>query len=220
MTKLLEYLQYFYRFLWHIIIVTINRIKYKLMLSLYDFFNRRPLVYSRSHHFIHFLYEIQGIHYLSDTYDVFNEIFEFLNKHNIDKNKLNLSYLKYVLRELNYRKYYEDASQILYIINGTKPPSFGIINEFKMIRMFDAIQTPFKMFRPSTRINFLNYSYVVFKFCGILGLQSETKFMSLRGTEKIIENDKIWKKICKYKKWKYQPTIEISNNLKIDISND
>ncbi|XWV25111.1 putative transcription factor [Tupanvirus deep ocean] len=206
MINLLEYLQYFYRFLWHIIIVTVNKIKFKLMLSLYDFFNKKPLVYSRNHHFIHFLYEVQGINYLHGAYDIFKQIIEFLEKNNVDKNTLDLNYLKYILRELGYRKYYEDAAQILYIINGTNPPSFGIINEIKMVKMFGSIQTPFKMFRPLIRINFLNYSYVLSKFCGMLDIQFETNFISLKNKDKIIEHDKIWKKICEYRKWKYYPT--------------
>ena len=70
------------------------------------------------------------------------------------------------------------------------------------------IQKPYAKHCPDDRVNFLNYYYVLYKMCELLG---EVKFLPffpmLKDPVKRIEQDEIWKKICKELKWEFVPTI-------------
>jgi len=58
------------------------------------------------------------------------------------------------------------------------------------------------------RKNFLSYSYVLHKFCQLLELDHLLKhFPLLKSREKLHQQDKIWKLICRDLQWEYIPSI-------------
>ena len=68
--------------------------------------------------------------------------------------------------------------------------------------------TPFQNNCPIDRKNFLSYNYVLHKFCQLLELDNLLiHFPLLKSREKLREQDKIWKNICKDLKWEYIPSI-------------
>ena len=80
--------------------------------------------------------------------------------------------------------------------------------EDTLCNLFMEIQKPYSNHCPDDRVNFLNYYYVLYKMCELLG---ENVFLPyfpmLKDPVKRIEQDEIWKKICKELNWEFIPTI-------------
>ena len=70
------------------------------------------------------------------------------------------------------------------------------------------IQAPYAKNCPDYRLNFLNYYYVLFKFCELL---EENTYLEdiplLKDREKLIEQDGTWKKMCYVLNWEFIPTV-------------
>ena len=80
--------------------------------------------------------------------------------------------------------------------------------EAKLRLMFSEIQEPFERNCPQKRKNFLSYSYVLYKFCELLGEDEYLPcFPLLKSKEKLKQQDSIWKGITKDLHWEYIPTI-------------
>ena len=80
--------------------------------------------------------------------------------------------------------------------------------EEKLRAMFKEIQGPFLEVCPPTRTNFLSYSYVLYKFVELLGLdQYKQCFSLLKSRDKLYDQDQIWRKICDKLKWQYIKSI-------------
>ena len=70
--------------------------------------------------------------------------------------------------------------------------------EDKLCQMFKDIQGPFLKHCPKERKNFLSYSYVLYKFCEILGYTEYLKYFPLlKSRSKVANQDFIWRCICK-----------------------
>ena len=110
-----------------------------------------------------------------------------------------ITYLKMrdILKRLRINKYYEHINYIINRINGIPTPQFSPELEDKLCNMFRSIQAPFLKHCPKDRKNFLSYSYVLYKFFQILGLNEYLKYFPLlKSREKLYIQDQIWKKIC------------------------
>ena len=80
--------------------------------------------------------------------------------------------------------------------------------EEQLRMMFKEIQVPFMNNCPETRSNFLSYSYVLHKFCELLEYDYLlAHFPLLKSREKLLQQDKIWKLICKELQWQYIASI-------------
>ena len=105
---------------------------------------------------------------------------------------------------LGYNKYYENINQIICYLNGMQPLSMPPEVEEQLCNMFQKIQEPFEKHCPQDRTNFLSYSYVIHKFCQLLGYHEYLPYFNLlKSKDKLHEQDKIWKKICVDLGWKY-----------------
>ena len=80
--------------------------------------------------------------------------------------------------------------------------------EETLCNLFNELLSPYSKFCPNDRVNFLNYYYVLFKFCELLG---ESRYLHdipmLKDREKLIEQDTIWKEICEDLDWEFNATI-------------
>jgi len=154
--------------------------------------------YKRINHFREWCNQVQG----KESTDIPNEVFEkILNE--IKKEKImdtkNISYTKMreILKRLRINKYYEHINYIINRINGVPTPQFSPDLEDKLYNMFRDIQSPFLKHCPKDRKNFLSYSYVLYKFFQILGLNEYLKYFPLlKSREKLYVQDQIWRKIC------------------------
>jgi hypothetical protein len=164
--------------------------------------------YKRINHLTEILSQLQAKESTDIPPKVFEAILRELKKRKIDKNDLDIFSLRRILKKLNYRKYYEHVPHILQIINGKEPPNFSRTDEMKIKQMFKAIQKPFQIYCPKNRKNFLNYSYVLHKFCELLDLDEYISYFPLlKNNAKLLQHDRIWKNICKYMRWEYYKSI-------------
>jgi len=165
--------------------------------------------YKRINHFREWCNQVQG----KESTDIPNEIFEkILNE--IKKEKINdtknITYnkMREILKRLRINKYYEHINYIINRINGIPTPQFSPELEEKLCNMFRDIQAPFLKHCPKERKNFLSYSYVLYKFFQILGLNEYLKFFPLlKSREKLYAQDQIWKKICEELNYKIIPSL-------------
>ena len=163
--------------------------------------------YKRINHFREILAQFQA----KETTDIPDEIIENI-KQQIKKERITLDELtnsksKDILKKLGYNKYYEHIPFIKDKL-GIKPPVMSQELETKLCNLFMEIEKQYSKYCPNNRVNFLNYYYVLFKLCELL---KEKKFLPyfpmLKDQTKRIEQDVIWKKICKELKWTFYPTI-------------
>lgn len=112
--------------------------------------------------------------------------------------------MRKVLKKLKLNIYYKHCSHIMYTLSQTKTPEISQDLRSILIKMFEMIQQPFEKHKPKTRINFLSYSYVFFKFLELLNLNElKQSFSLLKSSKKLREQDEVWKKICSELNWPY-----------------
>lgn len=177
--------------------------------------NDRPgYPYKRINHFNEWLSQFQAKESTDIPVEVYKKIIEELHKNKIydfkklARPKLKLQFIKKILKKLNYQQYYEHTTYIISKLSKTPPPSINREIEEKFRQMFRQIQIPFENNCPKNRINFLSYSYVLYKFCELLELDDlKNCFTLLKSREKLRQQDKIWKGICSDLKWEYIPSI-------------
>jgi len=160
--------------------------------------------YKRINHLTEILSQLQAKESTDIPPRVFESMYSEIKKRKIDKNELDIFKLRRILKNLNFRKYYEHVPHILQIINGQEPPNFSRTDEAKIKKMFKDIQKPFALYCPENRTNFLNYSYILHKFCELLDLDEYISYFPLlKNNTKLRQHDKIWKNICEYMRWKF-----------------
>jgi len=165
--------------------------------------------YKRINHFREWCNQVQG----KESTDIPDEIFERIlieiKKEKItDLKKITYLKMRDILKRLRINKYYEHINYIINRINGIPTPQFSPELEDKLCNMFRSIQAPFLKHCPKDRKNFLSYSYVLYKFFQILGLNEYLKYFPLlKSREKLYVQDQIWKKICVELNYKIIPSL-------------
>jgi len=164
--------------------------------------------YKRINHLTEILSQLQAKESTDIQPAVFECILRELKKRKINKDDLDVFKLRRILKKLKFHNYYEHVPHILQVINGKKPPNFSRRHETLIKKMFKDIQKPFSLYCPKNRKNFLNYSYILHKFCELLDLDEYISYFPLlKNNTKLLQHDKIWKNICKYMHWKYYKSI-------------
>jgi hypothetical protein len=161
--------------------------------------------YRRLNHFREWLNQFQAKQTPDIPENVFIDIVKELNKNRIvDLSTLNKQNMKNILKKLKYNIYYEHIAYIINKLNNLPPPKITRDMEKLFISMFYNIQDPWEIYKQPERKNFLSYSYVLHKFCELLELDHLLDHFPLhKDPNKIMENDQIWEKICKYLNWEY-----------------
>jgi hypothetical protein len=163
--------------------------------------------YKRINHFKEILAQFQG----KETTQIPSEVIENI-KLQIKKERIELSIItnlktKEILKKLGYNKYYEHIPFIKDKL-GIKPPIMSPELEETLCNLFVELQSPYSKYCPDDRVNFLNYYYTAYKLCELLGEDSYLEhFPMLKDPEKRMEQDVIWKKICKELDWEFIPTV-------------
>ena len=165
--------------------------------------------YKRINHFREWCNQVQGKESTDIPNDIFEKILNEIKKEKImDTKKITYSKMREILKRLRINKYYEHINYIINRINGIPTPQFSTELEEKLCSMFKDIQAPFLKHCPKDRKNFLSYSYVLYKFFQILGLNEYLKFFPLlKSREKLYVQDQIWKKICEELNYKVIPSL-------------
>jgi hypothetical protein len=163
--------------------------------------------YKKINHFKEILAQFQGKETTQIPDDVVEQIQQQIKKERINLEQLTHYKTKEILKKLGFNKYYE---HIAFIKNklGLKPPVFSPELEETLCNLFMEIQSPYSKTCPDYRVNFLNYYYVLFKFCELLG---ESQYLAdipmLKDREKLIEQDETWKKMCIELDWEFIATV-------------
>ncbi len=160
--------------------------------------------YDRKNHFNERLAQVQAKETTEITPAEYNKIKNEIKKQRISLSELYYKSLRKILKSLGYGydKYYEHIPYILCKLNRRKPLSLSRQEEDILRFMFVLIQDPFKRHCPKTRFNFLNYWYVLYKFCELLDwTHCFPYFPSLKTSNKLREHDEIWEKICEDLEW-------------------
>jgi hypothetical protein len=163
--------------------------------------------YKKINHFKEILAQFQGKEttYISD--EIIDNIRLQIKRERITLEQMSYNKTKEILKKLRYNKYYE---HIAFIKNKLGIPPLVINPEMEelLCNLFMELQAPYAKFCPDYRVNFLNYYYILFKLCELLG---ETTYLNeipmLKDREKLIEQDDIWKKMCGVLNWDFKPTI-------------
>jgi hypothetical protein len=163
--------------------------------------------YKKINHFKEILAQYQGKETTQISPEIIDVIKQQIKKERIDLNQLNHYKTKEILKKLGYNKYYEHIAFIKNKI-GIKPPVMSQELEETLCNLFMELQSPYAKNCPDYRVNFLNYYYVLYKLCELLG---ETSYLEdipmLKDREKLIEQDETWKKMCEELDWEFKSTV-------------
>ena len=136
--------------------------------------------YKRINHFNEWLAQFQAKETTDIPDDVYHKIYVELKKERIENMAhIKPAKMKEILKRLKLNKYYEHIPHITNRINGQPAPVMDRKTEEKLRSMFKEIQAPFLKHCPAERKNFLSYSYVLHKFCQLLGLDDFLKCFQL-----------------------------------------
>jgi hypothetical protein len=165
--------------------------------------------YKRMNHFNEWLAQFQAKETTEIPEEIYQNLYQEINKNmNIDIQKITHKQVREILKKLEYNKYYEHIPHIINVLNGKKAPKLSTQEEAQLRNLFKEIQIPFTNNCPEDRKNFLSYSYVLHKFCELLEYDYLLPhFPLLKSREKLLQQDKIWKLICKDLNWQYIPSI-------------
>ena len=164
--------------------------------------------YKRENHFNEWLSQFQAQEMTTIPNEVMEQLRAELKKIKI-KNLEEITHAKIrgLLKKLRLNKYYEHVPYITNILNGIKAPNMPQELEERLRIMFKDIQKPFDNNCPTERKNFLSYSYVLYKFCELLGEDEYLQYFPLlKSKSKLYAQDQIWKKICRDLQWEFIPT--------------
>ena len=163
--------------------------------------------YKRINHFREILAQFQAKETTQIPKKLIEDLKRQITKERIELKDMTNEVTKNILKKLGYNKYYEHIPYIKDKL-GIKPPVMPQNVEEKLCTLFLEIQRPYAMMCPDNRTNFLNYHYTLYKLCEILKQNQYLQyFPMLKDREKRIEQDEIWKKICKELGWKFIPTL-------------
>ena len=165
--------------------------------------------YKRENHFNEWIAQFQAKERTSVPASIIDKLKIEMTKQRLKApDDLTHKRVRELLKKLGFNKYYEHTPYITTILCGVQPPTMPLELEEKLRLMFLQIQKPFENNCPKDRKNFLSYSYVLYKFCELLGEDEYLKcFPLLKSKDKLWRQDQIWKKIASELRWEYIPTI-------------
>lgn len=167
------------------------------------------LAYKRINHFCEWLNSLQGKEGTDIPTDVIEAVKSEFKKNRVSATKdIKPAKVREYLKKLKLNKYYENVNAIANTLSGVPAPRLPPELESRLKDMFAEIQAPFDSSKPPDRKNFLSYSYVLHKFCELLGEdQYLVHFPLLKSPQKLYNQDAIWKKMCALLRWEFIPSI-------------
>ena len=163
--------------------------------------------YKKINHFKEILAQFQGKETTQIPAEVIENLKQQIKKERIHMDTMNYYVTKGLLKKLGYNKYYEHINFIKDKL-GMKPPIISQDLEETLCNFFMEIQYPYAKHCPDYRVNFLHYYYVLYKLFELLGQRHYLEEIPmLKDREKLIEQDVIWKKICRDLDWEFIATV-------------
>ena len=167
--------------------------------------------YKRVNHFHEWLNTSMAKQCVDIPDDVLQSVMQRLAREKIRPEQIDAACVRNVLKELKLRKYYEHSLLLSCRLTGRSPPRLSPAQEEQLKSLFSKIQAPFERVRDKLapdRKNFLSYSYVLYKFCELLGLDEfRENFALLKGKDKLHKQDVLFKAICEELDWAFVPSV-------------
>lgn len=165
--------------------------------------------YKRINHFNEWLQQVQAKENFEISDQDMNDVMEELYKQRITSvDQITQKKVREVLKTCKLRKAYEHVAQITCRLTGIKPMRIPAEAEETCRLMFIAVQPAFEKHCPKDRKNFLSYAYCLYKFFQLLGYdQFLASFSLLKGRDKLVKQDEIFKKICEELDWEFLPSV-------------
>jgi hypothetical protein len=164
--------------------------------------------YIRLNHFKEILAQFQAKETTYIPPEVLQGIKDRIKKERIDVEKqLTPKMMREILRKLGYNKYFEHIQYINSLI-GIQPPLMSEELTETLCVLFIEIQSPWGLYCPMGRVNFFNYSYILYQLCVLLDQTQYLPYITLLkndGKQKL--QDETWKKVCRDLDWKYTGTV-------------
>lgn len=162
-------------------------------------------LYKRISHFRYWLDRLQGKERCHITHEEFQSIERLLLRR--PSTTICDTTIRQILRELKLQRYYNNTYYIIRQLTGSALVEFDPPHETELMEMFRRIQLPFSSNR-GIRVNMLAYPYLIRKFCEILGWEEiATQIYSMRSTEKLRQQDLIWRRICDELQWPFYRSV-------------
>ena len=164
--------------------------------------------YIRLNHFKEILAQFQAKETTQIPDDIIEMIRNRIKKERItDLSTLDYNKMREILRKLGLNKYFEHI-QYINSMFGIKPPVMDNDLHETLCVLFIEIQRPWALHCPPTRTNFFNYTYTLYQLCVLLDQTQYLPFIPmLKDREKQLEQDMIWKDVCKELDWQFFPTV-------------
>ena len=164
--------------------------------------------YIRLNHFKEILSQFQAKETTQIPDEVIEAIRARIKKERIkDMSLINYDKMREILRKLGYNKYFEHI-QYINSIFGIKPPIMNEELHETLCVLFIEIQKPWATHCPANRTNFFNYTYTLHQLCVLLDQTQYLPYIPMmKDREKQLEQDMIWKKVCKDLDWVFFPSV-------------
>ena len=161
--------------------------------------------YKRINHFNELLAQFQAKGSAEIPQESLDMIVSELKKQRItDFKTIKYRTMREILRKLKLNRSYDHIPYIIARLNGSIAPVMDRETEEKLRHMFKEIQPSFQKHCPKNRRNFLSYSYVLYKFCELLGLDEFlSSFPLLKNRDKLYQQSKVWQSICQDMAWEF-----------------
>lgn len=164
--------------------------------------------YIRLNHFKEILAQFQAKETTQIPDDVIDAIKKRIKKERIkDMRELNYNKMREILRKLGLNKFFEHI-QYINSLFGIKPPLMNEELHETLCVLFIEIQKPWALHCPPSRTNFFNYTYTLYQLCVLLDQTQYLPFIPMmKDRDKQLEQDMIWKEVCKELDWQFFPTV-------------
>ena len=164
--------------------------------------------YIRLNHFKEILAQFQAKETTQIPEEVIESIRNRIKKERItDHSKINYDVMRDLLRKLGLNKYFEHI-QYINSLFGIKPPVMNEELHETLCILFIEIQKPWAIHCPANRTNFFNYTYTLYQLCVLLDQTQYLPYIPMmKDREKQLEQDMIWKKVCKSLDWEFFATV-------------
>lgn len=162
---------------------------------------QQSYLYKPVNHFRDHLKRVQGKESTSIRPDILEAIrADFLKKIHSDEpdviaeeiKRFTIDDVRLVLKNMGYSKLYNHAVRIHHLVTGVTPLQLTQEQENELMYLFEIIQAPWERHRPKDRSNLISYTYLLRKFCQLLGYTDLCKhFRPLKSRDKMIFQDEV-----------------------------
>ena len=164
--------------------------------------------YKRSNHFQDHIQNFQGKETMRISDPILQKVMTELHRQRVTNvHDITAQRVRDTLKRLKLKNY-EHVAQILSRITGRPAPRMSAEVEEMCRLMFKATQPAFEAAKPPERSNYLSYQYTLYKILQLLGQNHMLKHFSLlKGRDKLVRQDQMWREICTYNDWEFISTL-------------